>query len=585
MIDLTLPIDDVRFAVVDCETTGGTSGEHRIMEIGVCVVEDGMIMQRHSSLINPHQTIPDFIQLMTGITTAMVADAPEEDEALAPLTQIFADERTVFVAHNVGFDWKFVSASMQRIGEPLGDVAQLCTCKLSRRISSGLKRHDLGSVADHYGVNITERHRALGDAEATAQALLGMIEIARNEHEAQTLGDLIALQYAPRTKPGKETKARTLLEPYLRELPDEPGVYYFLGAKKNLLYVGKAKSLQRRVNSYFNAAPLHGRKVTRMIRYIKHITWETTGTELGAMLLESREIKTRRPSYNSAGTEYHAPTFLRLTNDTYPVLELVDRIVDDGSEYYGPFRSERMAERIMTMMVREHKLRTCDGPIRPHPDTKPCFQYHIKRCEAPCAALQTRADYLDAVQRAQEFLGNVERGAIGKLREQMEVHAEALDFERAATLRDGIREIERVTLHAGDRPLAVMETNVIIVIPTSDRYKTVEVFFLRAGRLRFQRVVGTRARLDVLYAAVNEIYFAPFEQQRFTDREIDELKIITSWLYQRREKATVVAIRDHQREVVHDLLAKAIRDCAPPVEDEAPSEYSQIPIFDESAPS
>lgn len=583
MLDLAATLDDVRFAVVDCETTGGTSGDHRIMEIGVCVVEDGAIVHRYASLINPHQHIPDFIVLMTGITNAMVSEAPDEEEGMGPLVSLLRDERTVFVAHNVGFDWKFVQATLARMGEPIDDIHRLCTCKLSRRISTGLKRHDLGSVADHYGVNITERHRALGDAEATALALIKMIDVARSEYDAQTLGDVIALQYAPRTRPRKEVKVRTLLDHYLRELPDEPGVYYFHGAKKNLLYVGKAKSLQRRVNSYFNNAPLHGKRVTRMVRYIKHITWETTGTELGAMLLESREIKTRRPSYNSAGTEYHAPTFLRVTDELYPRLELVDSIVDDGSEYFGPFRSERMAQRILDMMVREHKLRTCEGGIKPHPDVKPCFQFHIKRCEAPCAAMQTRADYLASVRKATEFLGNVERGAVMQLREQMEACAEALDFERAATLRDGIREIERVTLHAGDRPLAVMETNVIIIIPTSDRYRTVEVFFLRAGRLRFQRVVGTKARLDVLYQAVDEIFFSDLAPERFTEREIDELKIITSWLYQRRETAHVIAIRDQDRTAIYHDLSQAIRTLTPTTVDDAPSEYSQLPIFDETA--
>ncbi len=563
MFETDLALDDLRFVVADVETTGGTSGEHRIIELGYCVIEGGVIVQRVTSLVNPHQPIPEFITRMTGISDEMVASAPDEEEVIGGIARELLDERTVFVAHNVGFDWGFVKRAIIRAGEPLGDVTQLCTCKLSRRLSTGLARHDLGSVASYYGVDITARHRALGDAEATAEALVLMIERARNEHDARSLADLLALQYAPRTQPRRETKIRAQLEPYLKELPDEPGVYYFLSTKKSLLYVGKAKSIAKRVMSYFHSTPLHSRKVSRMIRYIRHIQWVTTGTELGAMLLESREIKEKHPPYNVAGREYLPPTLMRITKEEFPRIELVDRIDQDGSDYFGPFRSERMAERVMNMMIREHKLRICDGPLHPAPEVRPCFQFHIKRCEAPCAALQTRDDYDISVERAKDFLANVERGAISLLRDQMEACAERLDFERAALLRDGIKEIERVTLHAQDRPLAVSETNVIVVVPTQDMYSTVEVFFVRSGRLRVQRIVSTSASLDTLYQVVDDVYYTGVVDGPFTECELDELRIITSWLYHRRDRARVVHVRDQVRADVCNDLASAVRQFSP----------------------
>lgn len=552
----------------------------------MCVVEDDAIVHRFESLINPRQPIPDFIQMMTGITQEMVRDAPDEDLVMpAVAAQLQADDQVVvFVGHNVGFDWSFVSAAITRMGEVVPDVPRLCTCRLSRRLSTGLPKHNLGAVAEHYGCTITARHRAMGDTQATAEVLLKLIDRARNEHDAQTLGDLIALQHAPKSKPKAptraESKVRQLVAPRLNELPDEPGVYYFLNTKKTLLYVGKAKSLRDRVRTYFNDGPLHGRSVQKMIRYIRHIEWETTGTELGAMLLESREIKTKRPLHNRAGLEYHAPAFLKITNEDFPRVDLVARIDDDGAEYFGPFRSKRMAERIRDMVVREHNLRTCEGELFPDADVRPCFDYHIKRCFGPCALHQTIDDYRDSVERARRFLLNVESGAIARMAAQMDDAAEELDFERAAMLRDGIRAIERATIHATDRPLAVTDTNVVIIVPTSDRYATVEVYAVRAGRLAMQRVVGTSAPRTQLHADLEEVFTREAPKGAFSDRELDELQIITSWLYRRREHATTLVVRDVAtlRAEVDEVMNTYRKRM--PTEVSMRSEYSQIPEHD-----
>lgn len=551
----------------------------------MCVVEDDEIVVRYESLINPYQPIPDFIQMMTGITNEMVASAPDEDVVLPPIaSELSSDDRVVvFVGHNVGFDWSFVSKAIERMGEPIPDVLRLCTCRLSRRLSVGLPKHNLGAVADFYGCSIAARHRAMGDTEATAKVLLKLIERARGEHDAVTLGDLVALQHAPRsTTSSKSTsKLKQLLAPRLNELPDEPGVYYFLNTKKTVLYVGKAKSLRNRVNTYFHDGPLHGKSVQKMVRYIRHIEWETTGTELGAMLLESREIKTKHPLHNRAGLEYHPPAFLKITDEAFPRVELVQRIDDDGAEYFGPFRNRRMAERISEMVIREHNLRTCRGELFPDADVRPCFDYHIKKCFGPCALHQTIDDYRDSVERARRFLMNVESGAIAKLASQMEDAASTLDYERAAMLRDGIREIERVTLHGSDKPLAVTDTNVVIIVPTSDRYSTVEVYALRAGRLAYQRVIGTGADRRPLVESLRTVFLGDAPQGAFSDRELDELRIITSWLYQRRERASTIVVRDVDS-IAADLdhAFGMYRKRSEP-ETTIVSEYSQIPDHDD----
>jgi excinuclease UvrABC nuclease subunit len=165
---------------------------------------------------------------------------------------------------------------------------------------------------------------------------------------------------------------------------------------------------------------------------------------------------------------------------------------------------------------------------------------------------------------------------------QMEEAAMDLDFERAAMLRDGIREIERATLHGSDRPLAVTDTNVIMMIPASDRYATVEVYALRAGRLMYQRVIGTAAPREPLIDMLMDVFQRPAPRGGFTDRELDELQIITSWLYRRRERATTIVVRDVDQ-LPSELNATLNQYRRGDTEQAVapPSEYSQLPEHDD----
>lgn len=587
-MEISLQLDAVRFVVVDVETTGGTQGGvHRIIEVAFVVVHNGEIVHRHSSLVNPQENIPEFITTMTGISNEMVADAPLVNDAIASLRDELMNESSVFVAHNVGFDWKAVHHVLQALDGDVWNPQLLCTCKLSRRLNAGLKSHNLASVCEYYSVDNAARHRALGDAEATAHVLIQMTQRAREEHEAQTLLDLQTLQYVPRSPNVKELKARALMEPKLREIPDVPGVYYFLNTHNKIIYVGKARNLQRRVRSYFTQSATMGRKIGRLIRNVRDIRWETTETELGALLLESHEIKRHLPQFNSAGRNYRSLPFIRITREDFPRIDVVHEIEGDGADHYGPFRTEYLALRLVDMMRRANQIRTCDGPLRPRPDATPCFQYHIKRCAAPCAILQSKDSYSAAVQQARQYLSHAEQGALTTLAAQMEEFAERLDFERAALLRDAIGEIERATLHRQDKPLAVSEMNVAVLVGTGNQHRTIELFVLRHGRLRLQHVVGAATRAERLRDLLAPVIALRSTGAPFTQQEIDELRIITGWLHQNHKEAVVVDIVEGElSKLVADLsqAMRQLRDASVGEETrdvEHPSEYSQIPTSEQ----
>lgn len=197
MAELQLPIDDIRFAVIDVESNGGITGDHRLIEIAMIVVQRNVTVHRYNSLADPNTRIPPFIEKMTGISEKMLKGAPKEGEALAPVFEELSNPNTVFVAHNAGFDWGFIKRGAERNRRTVPKTTQLCTVKLSRQLNPGLEKHNLGAVAEHMGIEIEDRHRAMGDAEATAIALKSMIEAARSEHSAAVLADLLVLQYVP----------------------------------------------------------------------------------------------------------------------------------------------------------------------------------------------------------------------------------------------------------------------------------------------------------------------------------------------------------------------------------------------------
>lgn len=555
MTDLSLPISQSRFVVVDVESAGGTFGYHRLIEVAMLVVEKSKIVQRFSSLVNPHEDIPEFISEMTGITNSMVRDAPDAVEALAPIEAALADSHAVFVAHNVGFDWGLIARALNEAHGAAPDVLQLCTCKLSRRLHPTLRKHGLDSVADYLGIPVVGRHRAFGDAEATAQCLLKMITTAQQDHRAESLLDLASLQYAPKTTSKKSQQRKDDVRAYLQQIPQEPGVYRFYTQKKKLLYVGKARNLQRRVTSYFHDAPLHGKRINKMIRYVRHIDWTTTGSELGALLLENREIRMQQPPGNVASREFIAPWFITISVEDFPRLGVANQITDDSFEYYGPIRSKLIADRISTMLQRAYQLRSCEGVIVPSAKNKPCFDYHIGRCPAPCATLETQMEYRKRVERAKSAIGNAENGVIAEMRLEMDRAAEELQFERAALYRDGIREVERLFVHSARVPLAIHALNVVVCVVPEGVPDVVEVFALRFGKLKLQRAVSVRSQLAEVTSELHRIYTDTGHNPIFSELELDDLRIITSWLHRHRNQSTSF-IYDAS---IPDQLAQAVK--------------------------
>ena len=274
------------YAIVDIETTGSRADYNGITEIAVIVHDGTEIKDTFQTLLNPEQYIPEFITQLTGIDNAMVEDAPTFAEVAEELFDLLHDK--IFVAHNAGFDYAFLKNAFETEGYTF-NLKKLCTVRLSKKIFPGHRSYSLGRLCDALHVHIENRHRAMGDAAATATLFSMLLQNDTGNFVSTALKRNSKEQHLPPHLP-KET---------LEALPAAPGVYYFLDKDNRVIYVGKAKNIKSRVFNHFTFADKHGKENALRLE-THHITFELTGNELIALLLESEEIKRRLPKFNDA---------------------------------------------------------------------------------------------------------------------------------------------------------------------------------------------------------------------------------------------------------------------------------------------
>ncbi|MFN8308467.1 MAG: exonuclease domain-containing protein [Chitinophagales bacterium] len=294
----------MEFAITDIETTGGHAHGNSITEVCILVHDGAKVISRFHSLIKPEGKIPYFITGLTGITDAMVADAPSFDEVAGQIFDML--QGRIFVAHSVNFDYSFLKNHLAACGYEL-KTQKLCTVRLSRQIFPGLSSYGLAKICGNRGIVIEDRHRAHGDAEATAKLFEQLVQHDVSGTLSKFLKRASKEPQLPPNLPKDEFTA----------LPDAPGVYYFLNKKGKVVYVGKAKSLKKRVNSHFSNNSGSAQK-QNFVRDVYHIRFTICESEEAALMLETREIKRLWPVHNRAQKHYE------------PIFGLVDYFDQNG---------------------------------------------------------------------------------------------------------------------------------------------------------------------------------------------------------------------------------------------------------------
>ncbi len=279
-------IQALEYAIVDIETTGGNASWSRITEIAIIVHDGKEIIDRYETLINPEKNIPLAIFALTGINNEMVRDAPIFRDVANKVFELL--EGRVFVAHNVNFDYSFIRHQLGEEGYKW-TPSKLCTVRMSRKIKPGFRSYSLGNLCGYLDIPLENRHRAGGDADATAILFSKLMEWDIDGVIPEMLKKTSTDQRFPPNLPPSEFEA----------LPEKPGVYYFHDQSGKVLYVGKAKNIKSRVRQHFTG---HNTQPQRQnfLRYVFSVTYETCATELMALLLECIEIKKLWPPYNRA---------------------------------------------------------------------------------------------------------------------------------------------------------------------------------------------------------------------------------------------------------------------------------------------
>lgn len=330
------------YSIIDIETTGGHASGNRIIEIAIFNFDGESIVDRYHTLINPERRIPPFITSLTGITDDMVVDAPVFRDVAKEILSFTSN--SIFVAHNVNFDYTFVKKELEAIEIPY-NRPKLCTVRLSRKIFPGLPSYSLGNLCDSLSIEIKDRHRATGDAEATTELLQKLLLNDKENFIGKSL---------------KSNSRETLLPAHLpREqfdaLPETPGVYYFHDAKGKVIYVGKAINIKKRIISHFSGKQ-QNIKSQQFMNAIYGVSSEICGSELLALLLESAEIKKYWPVYNriqklsekNYGIYTYEDSSGYLRFSIAPITKLHKPIVS--------FRSIGEARQFLLDKVREHEL-------------------------------------------------------------------------------------------------------------------------------------------------------------------------------------------------------------------------------------
>jgi excinuclease ABC subunit C len=358
-------------------------------------------------------------------------------------------------------------------------------------------------------------------------------------------------------------KGPARIQAYLKTLPDGPGVYRMLDAKGDVLYVGKAKSLKKRVASYAKSGG-HNERITRMIADTAEMLFVTTASEIEALLLESNLIKRLKPRYNvSYRDDKSFPNILLREDHPYPQLLKHRGAKSTKGVYFGPFASAGAVNRTLNTLQRAFLLRSCSDSVF-ESRTRPCLLFQIKRCSAPCVGRIDQPGYVELVNEAEEFLAGKSRAVQDHLARDMNGAAEALDYERAARLRDRIRAMSHIQSSQGINPTTFAEADVFAAFHQGGE-TCIQVFFFRAGQNWGNRPYFPRAPRELSTAEVLESFIGQFYDERpapgliLASEDLPNGVLLGEALSLRAGRRVEIAVpqRGEKREIVEMALTNA----------------------------
>jgi len=541
-----MKLSETEFCVLDFETTGTSAKSSRAIEIGIVKIQNLKIVDKFQSFINPGRTIPYYITELTGISTWDIADAPGFNDIADSISKFIGN--AILVAHNMTFDHSFFRMEYTVSDKNIPTNPTLCTLKLARKLYPHLPSKALGNLAKQFRLLHHDVHRALGDAMVTAKLLLKMINELQDEHRITTAGQLLMFQGKSTGKQFKMIKKS--LSQDLNSLPNAPGVYFFKNKMDEIIYIGKAKSIRKRVNNYF--ANTADKKAKNIVRKASKITFERTNTELTALLTEATLIKKINPPFNSQLKRYSQQYFIKIKlNHKVPNISSTQTFDFNGNDYFGPYNNRDTVQALVEIINRSFKLRECTE--KEFSKKKPCYLYDIKRCSAPCSKeLYSKVNYDGELRKVYDFLEGNSKPAINSLLQKMKQLSETQKYEEASEIRDTVNLILNQLSRTSILSEPINKANVLLEI--TENVRKDYLLFLE-GQVFIKNFSPDKT--DKFVEALSDHYYNVVTLfNGINQRDLEQIKITLSWFVKNRNSVKMYYLKDYESKKELELAVK-----------------------------
>ncbi len=503
------------YVAIHVQTTGPRPERHRISEVAAIRLREGKPAETFTSVVNPGRAIPRYAREYSGLSEERVERAPQLADLLDDLRTFVAD--AVPVGHNLPRHLAFLGYETAWHGRSPFMCEGIDTVAVAARLFPRLKQPTVERLCRKLGVQPPGSRRALDVALALGRLWDRLLDLLTMEG-LQSVGELLAWLGAP---------ARGAIQAALEALPEAPGVYYLLSAANEVLYVGKARNLRRRVPAHFRQASAYLHGADGLPEQTAAITYERTGSEFAAVLLEAREIDRLRPRYNVQRVVRPRRPYIRVDQGPFPRATAAPEVEADGALYFGPYRSATAVRELLDALHDVFHLASCRRALPPNPTRRPkppCIRLGLGLCPAPCTGLLPVEAYAPNVAAALAFL---REGP-----DAPEVQAFLSPPQRKAL--------------PGHRPLdgTLAGTDVVMAYPSVEP-EHAELFFVRSGRLLHQERLPLRPLPEVEQLAwrVGSVFSqAPRATQRISPEELRAVRVILRWLALHHGEPEIIAV-------------------------------------------
>ena len=351
----------------------------------------------------------------------------------------------------------------------------------------------------------------------------------------------------------------------LKKLPAKPGVYLMHDEKDHIIYVGKAISLRNRVRQYFQSSRNKGAKIEQMVTHIRRFEYIVTDSELEALVLECNLIKEHRPKYNTMLMDDKGYPFIKVTvNEEYPRVMLARTMQKDKAKYFGPFTSAAAVKDTIELIRKLYYIRNCNRNLpKDIGKERPCLNYHIHQCKAPCQGYISKEEYQECIHRVIRFLSGHYDEVLKELEVQMQEASEAMEFERAIELRELIASVKRIAEKQKITDSRGEDRDIVAVAKDAED-AVVQIFFIRGGRLIgrdhfYFRNATDASKAELVASFIKQFYagtpFIPAEVM--IQEELPEQKLLEEWLSKRREHRVSIRVpKKGEKEKLVELARK-----------------------------